>query len=130
MAKIIVVEDENPVWKLLEFKLRKSGHTPLHAKDGEEALELSRENHPDLILLDLMIPYPDGIQVLKTLKEDTELSTIPVIILSSLAQDNNVLTGLKLGAEDYLTKPFSPEELILRVNKLLLRTQHQIPKNS
>lgn len=121
MAKILVVEDERTTWKLLEYKLSRAGHELFWAGDGIQALQLAREKNPTLILLDIMIPSPDGIRVLKILKEDEKLKSIPVIILSALSLDENIIQGLEIGAEDYLTKPFSPEELLLRIKRTLSR---------
>ncbi len=121
MAKILVVEDERTTWKLLEYKLSRAGHELFWARDGMQALQLAREKNPTLILLDIMIPSPDGIRVLKILKEDEKLKSIPVIILSALSLDENIIQGLEIGAEDYLTKPFSPEELLLRIKRTLSR---------
>ncbi len=123
MARILVVEDERTTWKLLEYKLTRAGHELFWAEDGLKALELAREKLPALILLDIMIPSPDGIRVLKILKEDGKLKSIPVIILSSLSLDENIIEGLEIGAEDYLTKPFSPEELLLRIERTLNHLQ-------
>jgi len=121
MAKILEVEDERTTWKLLEYKLSRAGHELFWAGDGMQALQLAREKNPTLILLDIMIPSPDGIRVLKILKEDEKLKSIPVIILSALSLDENIIQGLEIGAEDYLTKPFSPEELLLRIKRTLSR---------
>ncbi len=123
MAKILVVEDERTTWKLLEYKLTRAGHELFWAGDGVKALELAREQIPTLILLDLMIPSPDGIRVLKILKEDEKLKSIPVIILSAMSLEENIIEGFEIGAEDYLTKPFSPEELLLRIERTLNRFQ-------
>ena len=95
--------------------------TDLHSITG--GLELAREKLPALILLDIMIPSPDGIRVLKILKEDGKLKSIPVIILSALSLDENIIEGLEIGAEDYLTKPFSPQELLLRIERTLNHLQ-------
>ena len=103
--------------------MTRAGHELFWAEDGLKALELAREKLPALILLDIMIPSPDGIRVLKILKEDGKLKSIPVIILSSLSLDENIIEGLEIGAEDYLTKPFSPEELLLRIERTLNHLQ-------
>jgi len=88
-----------------------------------KALELARDKTPNLILLDLMIPSPDGIRVLKILKEDEKLKSIPVIILSAMSLEENIIEGFEIGADDYLTKPFSPKELLLRIERTLNRLQ-------
>lgn len=121
MAKILVVEDETHLWKYVEFKLARSGHQPFRASDGEEAVRLIRSERPDLVLLDIMIPAMDGIQVFKTIKQDKDLQSIPFIILSSKALDGDVIKGLEMGADDYITKPFNPDELLLRIGMILKR---------
>lgn len=119
MAKILVIEDENHIWKIIEYKLKKENHELVWADDGLKAIEILKEMRPDLIISDVMVPYMDGIQILKKIKSDDELKSIPVIMLTSKAQEKDVLAGLQLGAQDYIAKPFSPAELILRVNNSL-----------
>ena len=119
MAKILVIEDENHIWKIIEYKLKKENHELVWADDGLKAIEILKEMRPDLIISDVMVPYMDGIQILKKIKNDDELKNIPVIMLTSKAQEKDVLAGLQLGAQDYIAKPFSPAELILRVNNSL-----------
>ena len=119
MAKILIIEDDEHIWKLIHYKLKKENHELVWASDGLKALEVLETIKPDLIISDIMIPYMDGIQILKKIKTDDELKDIPVIMLTSKAQENDVIKGLELGAQDYMTKPFSPSELILRVNKAL-----------
>ncbi len=125
MAKILVIEDENHIWSVIDYKLSKEGHDLIRAEDGMEAQVLVREEKPDLVLSDVMVPYMDGLQILQEIKSDAELKHIPVIMLTSKSQEKDVLKGLELGATDYIKKPFSPEELILRVNKVLRRRQAQ-----
>jgi len=119
VAKILVIEDENHIWKIIEYKLKKENHEPVLADDGLKAMEILKEMKPDLIISDIMVPYLDGIQILKKIKGDDELKTIPVIMLTSKTQEKDVLAGLQLGAQDYIAKPFSPAELILRVDNAL-----------
>lgn len=119
MAKILVIEDENHIWKIIEYKLKKENHELVWADDGLKAIEILKEMRPDLIISDVMVPYMDGIQILKKIKSDDELKSIPVIMLTSKAQEKDVLAGLQLGAQDYIAKPFSPAELSLRVNNSL-----------
>ena len=119
MAKILVIEDENHIWKIIEYKLKKENHEPVLADDGLKAMEILKVMKPDLIISDIMVPYLDGIQILKKIKGDDELKTIPVIMLTSKTQEKDVLAGLQLGAQDYIAKPFSPAELILRVDNAL-----------
>ncbi len=119
MAKVLVIEDEYHIWKIIEYKLKKEKHDPTWASDGLKALEILEGTKPDLIISDIMIPYLDGIQILKKIKMNDKLKDIPVIMLTSRAREKDVVKGLELGAHDYLTKPFSPAELILRVNRIL-----------
>ena len=119
MAKVLVIEDDEHIWKLIEFRLKKENHELIWASDGLKALELLETIKPDLIISDIMIPYIDGIQILKKIKTNEELKDIPVIMLTSKAQESDVVKGLELGAQDYMAKPFSPSELVLRVNNIL-----------
>jgi len=119
MAKVLVIEDDAHIWKIIEYKLKKEKHDLIWASDGLKALEILKKIKPDLIISDIMIPYLDGLQILKEVKKNDELKTIPVIMLTSKAQEKDVIKGLELGAHDYLTKPFSPAELLLRVNRAL-----------
>ena len=123
MAKILVTEDESSISKMLEFRLHSLGHEILLATDGVQALELIDSDRPDLVLLDVMMPVMDGIQVLRKLKEDEGTSDIPVIILSAKGQEKDIVTGLEHGAFDYITKPFSFPELIARIDRALASTR-------
>jgi len=122
MAKILIIEDDRIVWKLIEYRLKKDKHFLIWANDGLKAMEILETIKPDLIISDIMVPYMDGIQILKKIKAMDELKDIPVIMLSSKAQEEDIVLGLELGAQDYIVKPFSPSELILRVNKALRAT--------
>jgi DNA-binding response OmpR family regulator len=119
MAKVLVIEDDTHIWKMIEYKLKKEKHDLTWANDGLKAMEALKTMKPDLIISDIMIPYMDGIQILKKIKTMDELKDIPVIMLTSKAQEDDIVKGLELGAQDYMAKPFSPAELILRVNKAL-----------
>ena len=119
MAKVLVIEDDAHIWKLIEYKLKKEKHDLTWASDGLKAMEILETFRPDLILSDVMVPYMDGIQILKKVKTNDELKDIPVIMLTSKAQEKDIIKGLEMGAQDYMTKPFSPTELILRVNMAL-----------
>jgi len=120
MAKILVIEDDGHIWKLIEYRLKKEKHELVWACDGLKAMEILETTKPDLIISDIMVPYMDGIQILKKIKTDDTLKEIPVIMLTSKAQEQDILTGLELGAQDYMAKPFSPAELVLRVTKALM----------
>ena len=117
--KIVLAEDEPQIARLIEFKLKKEGYSVTWRENGEEALKAIKADKPDLILLDIMMPVMDGYEVLRRLKEDENLKSIPVIMLTAMAQEKNVVKGIDLGAEDYITKPFHPAELLARVKRIL-----------
>ena len=117
--KIVLAEDEPQIARLIEFKLKKEGYDVTWRENGEEALKAIKADKPDLILLDIMMPVMDGYEVLRRLKEDENLTDIPVIMLTARAQEKDVVKGIDLGAEDYITKPFHPAELLARVKRIL-----------
>lgn len=121
---ILVVDDEPSIIELLEFNLQKAGYHVLKAENGHEALQLVRTNKPDLIILDLMIPGIDGIEVCRRLKGQQETAGIPIIMLTARNEEVDKIVGLELGADDYMTKPFSPRELMARI-KAVLRRSHK-----
>ncbi len=123
MQKILIVEDEPDVAELVAFNLDRAGYTAVIAHDGLSGLDTALAEEPDLILLDLMLPGKDGFSVFKELRRDTRTSKIPVIMLTARAQTEDRIQGLEAGADDYLTKPFSPKELILRVQSVLRRSE-------
>jgi two-component system phosphate regulon response regulator PhoB len=120
-TKILVVDDEPDALEVLGFKLREAGYTPIFAKDGTRALAMARDERPDLIVLDLMLPEVDGLEVCKILRRDPLTASIPVIMLTARASEMDRVLGLELGADDYVTKPFSPRELVIRIRKQLSR---------
>jgi len=122
--KILVVDDEPDALEVLGFKLREAGFTPVFAADGLKALAAVRAEHPDLIVLDLMLPEIDGLEVCKILRRDSSTVSIPILMLTAKAAEMDRVLGLELGADDYVTKPYSPRELVLRIRKLLKRTQN------
>ncbi len=119
--KILVVEDEADILELIDYKLSQEGFQVLQAADGELALEQARSQDPDLILLDIMLPGLDGLEVCRRLKRDAVTEDMPIIFVSAKGEESDVVTGLELGADDYLTKPFSPRELAARVRAVLRR---------
>lgn len=121
MYTVLIAEDESDIRQLISFNLEHESMHTLLAKDGVEAFEIAKEKEPDLIILDLMLPRMDGFTVFKELRLDSRTKDIPVIMLTAKAQLDDVITGLEMGADDYLTKPFSPKELVLRVKALLRR---------
>jgi len=119
--KILVVDDESDAVDLVEFNLKGAGFEVISAANGEEALQKAKGHLPDLVLLDLMLPEVDGLEVCKRLRGDPATATIPIIMLTAKAAEIDRVLGLELGADDYITKPFSPRELILRVKNSLKR---------
>ena len=120
-ANILIVDDEADILNLLGYNLKKAGFKVIEAHDGPEAIELAREKKPDLIVLDIMLPNMEGTEVLKKLKQDELTANIPVVMLTAKGEEIDRVLGLELGAEDYITKPFSPRELVLRVRAILKR---------
>lgn len=119
--KILVVDDEPSIVTLLSFNLTKAGFDVISAGKGSEVLPLVRDQHPDLIVLDLMLPEMDGMDVCKQLRQ--EFINVPIIMLTARDDELDKVLGLELGADDYLTKPFSPRELVARVKAILRRTE-------
>jgi two-component system, OmpR family, phosphate regulon response regulator PhoB len=120
---MLVVEDEADMVDLLRYQLSKAGFGVLIARDGLTGLELARKNRPDLIILDILLPQMDGFAVCKALKNTAETASPPVLILTARGETSERVKGLELGADDYLVKPFSMRELILRIQSLLQRSR-------
>jgi DNA-binding response OmpR family regulator len=118
MPNVLVVDDDHTVREVVVSYLRAGGHRVWEAGDGESALETMRTAHADLVVLDLMLPGMDGLEVCRRLRETSD---VPVIMLTALGQETDRVVGLTLGADDYVTKPFSPRELVLRVDSVLRR---------
>ena len=116
---ILIVDDEPDAVELIEFNLRGADFRTATAMSGDEALKKAREILPDLIVLDLMLPEVDGLEVCKILRRDTATSSVPIVMLTAKAAEVDRILGLELGADDYVTKPFSPRELVLRIKRLL-----------
>jgi two-component system, OmpR family, phosphate regulon response regulator PhoB len=125
MSKILIVEDDPDIRELLRFNLEKAGYNLYLAEDGEKALTLARKHSPDIILLDLMLPGMDGLEVCRTLKKDPELQRIPVMMVTAKGEEMDRVVGLELGADDYVVKPFSLREVVLRIRKVLDRREKQ-----
>src|SRR6516162_5372788 len=119
--KILIIEDESDVADLLEMGLRKAGFKTTAAIDGASGLQKARDNRPDCIILDLMLPKMSGLEVCRILKSDTATSHIPILMLTAKAEEIDRIVGLEFGADDYVTKPFSPREVMLRVRAILRR---------
>ena len=118
---VLVIEDEKNIVELLKFNLEEAGFRVLKSLKGDEGLELANKQKPNLILLDLMLPGLNGIEVCKVLKNNSNTEHIPVIILTAKGEETDKVLGLELGADDYMTKPFSPRELVARVKAVLRR---------
>ncbi|MCU0782961.1 MAG: response regulator transcription factor [Verrucomicrobia bacterium] len=125
---ILVVDDEPEAVELVEFNLKQAGFKVTTAADGEEALKKAKATLPSLIVLDLMLPEIDGLEVCKLLRRDPTTAAIPIIMLTAKAAEVDRVVGLELGADDYVTKPFSPRELVLRIRKLLQRREGAVEK--
>jgi two-component system phosphate regulon response regulator PhoB len=124
-AHIFVIDDEPDILELIRYNLDKQGYEVTCVPSGAEALNKLRWQHPDLVVLDLMLPDVDGLDVCKTMKRDTQMAHIPIIMLTARGEEVDVVTGLELGADDYLTKPFSPRVLLARIKAVLRRQQRQ-----
>ena len=118
-GKILVVDDENYILHILDFSLGAEGYEVITAEDGEEAVRKAKEERPDLVVLDVMMPKLDGFEACRAIKRDAELAGTPVILLSAKARDIDQKQGYEAGADDYITKPFSPGRLVERVHGLL-----------
>ena len=119
---ILVVEDDLDIRELISFNLANEGHQVFEANDGEVGIDKARNNNPDLILLDLMLPGIQGLDVCRIIKSDQETKEIPIIMVTALGQEEDIVKGLETGADDYITKPFSIKVLIARVNAVLKRS--------
>jgi phosphate regulon transcriptional regulator PhoB len=120
-AQILVADDEEDVLNLVSKNLKAAGFTVFHASDGETALAKTREKQPSLVVLDLMLPGLSGIDVCKAIRSDPATARIPILMLTAKAEEVDRILGLELGADDYVTKPFSPRELVLRIKSVLRR---------
>ncbi len=119
--KILVVEDEIDILEVIEYNLSREGFRVLSSRDGDEALRIARNDAPDLVLLDLMLPRVDGLEVCRKLKGDAVTSEIPIIMVTAKGEESDIVLGLGLGADDYVTKPFGPKELVARVKAVMRR---------
>ncbi|WP_338451395.1 response regulator transcription factor [Niallia oryzisoli] len=122
--KVLVVDDEKSILTLIEYNLKQSGFDVITAMDGEEAKNLALQENPDLIVLDLMLPKMDGLEVCKELRQQKNFT--PILMLTAKDDEFDKVLGLELGADDYMTKPFSPREVVARVKAILRRTQIQM----
>jgi phosphate regulon transcriptional regulator PhoB len=118
---VLIIEDEKNIAELVKYNLQQEGFLVLHSNRGDSGLEQARKSKPDLIVLDLMLPGLDGIEICKILKQNEKTAGVPIIMLTAKAQESDRIVGLELGADDYVTKPFSPRELVARVKAVLRR---------
>ncbi|WP_407307464.1 response regulator [Desulfosporosinus sp. SB140] len=125
MATILVVDDEEPIQELLKFNLEKEGYRVRVAKDGPDALASIEKEQPDLLVLDVMLPVMDGLEVCRRLRLNPKYQQIPIIMLTAKGEEIDKVLGLELGADDYMTKPFSPRELLARIKARLRRLNIQ-----
>lgn len=122
MARILVVEDDIDIAALVAHKLRSAGHDVVQVEDGDAALAAIREQRPDLVVLDWMIPGPDGIAVCETVRADPELATTRILMLTAKAQESDFERAFRSGADEYMQKPFSTRELVVRAESILARS--------
>lgn len=119
--KILLIEDDEDIQELVSYHLGKEGYTVQVASSGEAAMESARKSLPDLILLDLMLPGIDGLQVCRNLRNEPKTRHIPIIMLTAKGEETDIVTGLEVGADDYITKPFSPKVLVARIRNIFRR---------
>ena len=123
MPKVLVVDDEQNIIEIVKFNLEREGYMVITAKDGITALQLARSEDPDLIILDIMLPEQDGLTVCRLLQQEQQTRVIPIIMVSARGDELDKILGLEMGADDYVTKPFSPRELVARVKARLRRNE-------
>ncbi len=119
---IVIVEDEADIAEVIEYSLSREGFETSSALNGQDGLELAQSVKPDLVLLDLMLPGLDGIEICRELKSDANTRSIPIIMVTAKGDESDIVLGLSMGADDYVTKPFSPKELVARVKAVLRRS--------
>ncbi|MCK4447780.1 MAG: response regulator [Candidatus Marinimicrobia bacterium] len=129
-GNILTVDDEEDILELVRYNLSKEGYSVTCVTSGEEALSIARSNLPDLLILDLMLPGVDGIDVCRILKNDQKTEAIPIIMLTAKGEESDIITGLEMGADDYITKPFSPRILLARVKAVLRRKRNEFQDKS
>ena len=120
---ILIVDDEDDILELIKFNLKGEGYNILQAMTGEEAIKIAKQSGPDLMVLDLMLPGIDGLDVTRHLKKNDATTDIPIVMLTAKGEESDIVTGLELGANDYISKPFSPRELTARIRAILRRRQ-------
>lgn len=116
---VILAEDDRTIARLIIFKLEKEGFKIIHFLNGESVVDTVSKILPDIVILDIMMPIQDGISILKEIKINPKIKHIPVVILSAKGQEKDIIKGMEIGASDYISKPFSPSELIVRIKRIL-----------
>lgn len=124
---ILIVDDEEDIIELIKYNLKSEGYTILTAMTGEEAIKIAKNSQPDLLVLDLMLPGIDGLEVTRHLKKEEMTMDIPIVMVTAKGEESDIVTGLELGANDYISKPFSPKELVARIRAILRRRQKTTP---
>ncbi len=127
---VLVIEDEEDIQEVLRYNLEQYGYDVMCSSTGEQGLLAAKNHNPDLVLLDLMLPNMDGIDVCKELKSESNTKHIPIVMLTARNDDSDIIIGLELGADDYITKPFSPKVLMARIKSLLKRLKKQENSNN
>lgn len=126
-ASLLIVEDEQDLLELLRYNLDREGFEVFTAETGEDGLDVLRKRRPNLIVLDLMLPGMDGLEVCRTVREDPQLRATPIIMLTAKGEESDIVRGLEMGADDYVTKPFSPRVLMARIQSVLRRSAAAAP---
>jgi len=123
--RVLAIEDEEDILEVIEYNLDREGYDVTTSRNGEDGLELVRKDHPDIVLLDLMLPDLDGLEVCRKIRSDQEIKQIPVIMVTAKDTESEVVLGLGVGADDYITRPFKPKELVARVKAVLRRSSSE-----
>ena len=128
--KILIVDDEEPIREIIKYNVEKQKYETFTAENGQQALELCRNKNPDLVILDLMLPDMSGLDICRIIRNDSSIKNIPIIMVTAKTEDSDIVTGLELGADDYVTKPFSPKVLLARIQSVLRRKGEAFRSNS
>lgn len=128
--KILISDDEMIMLKIIELRLKKDGHEVIVTSNGKEAIEQIKLHDPDMIIADIMMPFTSGLEIVSMVKQNHLQRNVPIIILSAMGQENVVLEAFNLGADDYITKPFSPNELSMRVKRLAASSGSPLSRNN
>ncbi len=124
-ATILIVDDEQDILELIEYNLKNEGYSILRAQAGEQAIKIAKQSLPDLIVLDLMLPGIDGLEVTRYLRSTEQTRDMPIVMLTAKGEESDIITGLELGANDYISKPFSPKVLVARIRAILRRRRKE-----